>query len=1155
MKILSLSLRNINSLAGNFSVDFTHPPFLNSGIFLITGPTGSGKTSLLDAIAFALYGATPRQGNISASVNEVMSRDFRDCAATVVFEHEGQRYAVSTASQRAKGQNPFAPNKRRLESISPEGEHKTLADKGTDVKRIISEVTGMPDVDAFCRCMLLSQGDFKEFLTMKEDKRAELLSTITQTEKYARIGTAVHERWREAEDEYNNLKAEEELTAEERTAMEATARAQTQARESAAATLTATENALRWWEEDKTLRAQHAAAQEAHDRAAHAAEAFADSGELHRLEAARRAAELAPTEQARQRETLRRQKQETELAATCDALSALTPQLEAAEKARAAAQEAEDAARPAIAALRLRIEQELRPAEQQLRTDLALLAERKTQAQKAEAAFEQKDKASQEAAQALLALRARHQETERRLGELQQDAELPERLSDIKAGHQAWGMLGSAAEQTLPATTELNRRLDALLTDKQHVLGAQEPAFYRRRAAELADLQQTAAALADRRARLAAADEEKDRAEQELHALEEPFAQANDRLTNSRKKESLLTELAELDELMDDCYHKFCAGEYEVCPCCGSKTPGIRPSVGKNQLTEARKLTQEAQKALQTLEKQMKSAKLRLSAAIATRETLTADSEQWSRRLAEQLRDMGLEEMPADIDAQRADAETRARRGEELLRALRDTELQCRAATARDALHALLRPFSAELPATVTESKKLLDALERRSKEYTNLRNEQQNFAPLEEVKAKAADAAREAAAQADIERKAAAARAETQQRNCDAQAADLRRRWQNKTADELTKECLTKETALRRAAAQSTDTLVALKSKETELTTRRRTQEQTLQELRHTEADLIARFEQLLQEKGFADEEAYRAALLPDKQIKELADTQTRLRDACTAAVAKLATLQHALEQHTAKQPSQDSQEVLLARRETEKAQLTAAETQLVETLAALKVDDDKKERNRSIEAEKKILLEKRERWALLKSILGNAQDSFQKYAQAITFDALINSANRHLRTLYPRFTLRQSDHLGLSVEDSYLEEHDTRTVSNLSGGESFIVSLALALGLSGLRNSRVSIDTLFLDEGFGTLDPENLQRVLQALEQLRMDGKLIGIITHVEGMKESFGPACTLQVDKLGTGGYSTLLPHPAVKAAPQSPGEEEAPKRRGRKPKAAE
>lgn len=238
-------------------------------------------------------------------------------------------------------------------------------------------------------------------------------------------------------------------------------------------------------------------------------------------------------------------------------------------------------------------------------------------------------------------------------------------------------------------------------------------------------------------------------------------------------------------------------------------------------------------------------------------------------------------------------------------------------------------------------------------------------------------------------------------------------------------------------------------------------------------------------------------------------------------------------LAQLKAANPLQEKETAASLAEEAEQLQvLETQQRELMNTLLGeLRADDLAHIANAETAARRHHLETERNRHALLKKVLGDSQDGFKKYAQQITFDMLLRRANVELRHLTERYELRRrttkDDPLGLAVIDHELGTE--RNASNLSGGESFLASLALALGLSHMAGT-TRIDSLFLDEGFGTLDADTLDHVLTSLQKLRSGGKMIGIISHVQALSERI-PAHIEVIPRRG--GFSTLSGSPAVKA----------------------
>lgn len=245
-------------------------------------------------------------------------------------------------------------------------------------------------------------------------------------------------------------------------------------------------------------------------------------------------------------------------------------------------------------------------------------------------------------------------------------------------------------------------------------------------------------------------------------------------------------------------------------------------------------------------------------------------------------------------------------------------------------------------------------------------------------------------------------------------------------------------------------------------------------------------------------------------KQLSESwLESQKEVRNGILENILKIQTILDEKRQNLQKHLSK--QEILFSLEEI-KEFISEKNTFLEEITSKIQLNRTKiainKEKKQTIS---KIIKEKEEKerifakWKLLNDLIGSSSGSvFRKYAQEYTLDILLRYANVHIKNINKRYTLeRIANSLSIQVIDHDMGE-EIRSVYSLSGGESFLVSLALALALSSISSMRMNIETLFIDEGFGTLDIETLTMALDALESLQSQGKKVGVISHVQEMVE---------------------------------------------------
>ncbi|PSL16843.1 exonuclease SbcC [Marinobacterium halophilum] len=316
---------------------------------------------------------------------------------------------------------------------------------------------------------------------------------------------------------------------------------------------------------------------------------------------------------------------------------------------------------------------------------------------------------------------------------------------------------------------------------------------------------------------------------------------------------------------------------------------------------------------------------------------------------------------------------------------------------------------------------------------------------------------------------------------------------------------------AQEQAQTTASESEQALKRCQDQIADREAARQRLTQDTEH----LQTAFNAVLVQSVFADETALQAALLPREQLQAL----QREADALSARATELKALLGRSEQSLATLQQQALTEQSATQLNETLQQLKRQQGTLLEQRGSLQqtltLNAERKAQfgaqQHAIDAQQREL----SRWEQLHELIGSADGKkFRNFAQGLTFELMVGHANRQLQKMSDRYLLVRDieQPLELNVIDNY-QAGEVRSTKNLSGGESFLISLALALGLSGMASRNVRVDSLFLDEGFGTLDEEALETALDTLSGLQQEGKLIGVISHVQALKDRIATRVEVQ------------------------------------------
>lgn len=1055
MRILQIRFSNLNSLVGEWQVDLTDPAYVADGIFAITGPTGAGKTTLLDAICLALYGRTPRLNKLTQSANDIMSRQCGECFAEVVFETGAGRYRCHWSQHRARkkaGAALQSPKHEIARADTGEILEASLRATGEQIERL----TGM-DFDRFTRSMLLAQGGFAAFLQASADERAPILEQITGTEIYSQISISTHEVLREAREKLALLKSETQgivvLDAEQEAGLQQGLQGDLAQEQLASAAQAQTGAALDWLKRIDALKTEVTRLE--HDEVVLGADRLAFEPVRQQIGQAQAAAVL-----------------EGRYATVC-----------ALRK-----QQADDQGRLADAQGRL----------PSLESIAAVLREQLTRAGQtaldARAAF----KAAAPVWRQVRELDQHLAANARDSAALQQQvSEAATRLAALDQQLNQTRVIQAKAQQQLAAATTWlqNNRADEWLVTGLAGLEEQVQGLLARERESRQKAQEHAQAQASIDAANNA--EHKTRhqlttVQDELEMLAGQRRQVQDDLASllqgrlpreyHAEKEGVLREMALVARIaaLETERTRLEAGK--PCPLCGSiDHPFAHGQVPVPDALEQRVV------ALNDL-----------MARAEALETRGAALQSQQAALGERL--AGLQAAQATAAAQLQSAEaTQARLSTEL------GMVQLDICQRRDTVVAALAPLGAEtLPQVDLDL--FLQALRNRRERWLATGREKAGF----ENALITAERDLQHQTQAYSVQLEQRERLATQLAQLQSGQARLLTQRQALFADgnpddeehqlqQVLDEADVAERHVREKLADATHNATRIQAQCQALRARLADNATTL-------ADVESGFAQVCGPAGFVDEAAFLAARLPQPDLEALLDQAKALDERTTQLATRLKDHRERLLAEQALQLTDATVASLEAQQQVEQARLAELAQAIAAARHRLADNARAKERIRDKQAAIEAQQAECRRWGNLHELIGSSDGKkYRNFAQGLTFEMMVRHANRQLQKMTDRYLLVRdsSQPLELNVVDTW-QAGEIRSTRNLSGGESFIVSLSLALGLSGMASHNVRVDSLFLDEGFGTLDEEALDTALETLAGLYQEGKLIGIISHVPALKE---------------------------------------------------
>lgn len=1136
MKFLQLEILNLASLdkQGGEVINFEEGALGESTIFSIVGPTGSGKSTLLDAICLALYNRAPRYprkkgdknqnieifGEADANENNrlaptdsrnILTRGKKEGYSKLTFlANNGSIYRAEwhVRFQRVRYENA----KTSLYKITRNGEQ--LTEKIADWNEL-PNIIGL-DYDQFLRTVLIAQGSFANFLTAKENERYELLEKLIGCEEtYTNIATEIKKAKDQAVDAYNQMAASVEavkqnlLNDEELIQLQEEISHLEKAEKELDSQLQAISKDLQWYEENDKQTKQITIYQADMEQAANAIKDI--QAQIIRLQLHDEVQPAVNLLQEVERQIQSIHNQEEEI-----------------QKSEAAIKSKEVGITESEHTLSY-LKEVVNKAQEQLEKAMPVIAEARALKTKMEAAMpnlKEKKEALELAQKENLTALKDVEENARNIQKWEAETEkanlaLKATQEEIAKQKQVLHEATQAAEQAWEK--EKNKTAGQNIEELQNSKTAADR--------KLQDIQQAIKVVTH----LNAATAEKQKNEERIQFLGERNAKIDEAL-GKLSIEALTQETLTLRNaytlMVSEKWeiHRANLTEGKPCPLCGSTTHPYHTdnrqfeeaTTELSQLLKAKedllKRQQKQEKDLsgerkqndgevQTLQKQQE----KLSGEIATYE------EEWKALIA----------LYPKIPKEEA----------ELKLLLPIYENKAKDASSKLSLFNKIQKEIERL--TQLKDKAVKDEAAYESKASTIQNNAQENTSicatKLAEHKALTTNLISQEKNKKEAYEKALQAWNNTKkemeewqaqyQQILNGEEPDAAEQRLTAAKDEATKAADDQNENINKLKAE----LANSKGSHQTMLSQNKTTKETLQ-TKKKELDLwIEEYNKQLAEKSieprFIDRNTIREMLHSAEDWNAIRREKDEKEKAVASTTALYQSAEKAHQQHLEHQPAQ-TRDALLAiqqkyQERSQRNELIAANARMQNHQEAVKLLGDKAEALQLVTQEK-------DDWTAITDAIGADGKTLRKIAQCYTLSFLIAHANQEIRKFNSRYELQQVKHsLGIRVID-HDRADDIRDTTSLSGGETFIVSLGLALGLSALSSRNISFENLFIDEGFGTLDPDTLATVIDSLAMLQSSqGKKVGVISHTDTMSERI--TTQIRIIKNGNSGSSHIEIYP--------------------------